>query len=115
MKRIVITLLAFISFPSIVNANLDPKIAEMCMKAADFKGCVESMSGEETNILSTNSKLNEAINDLNSKDPAGALSKVNLFLKENKDIKFRLEVVSLRDSKTAEPIVVEINILKITS
>ena len=87
MKRLVITLLAFISFPSIVNANLDPKIAEMCMKAADFKGCVESMSGEATNILSTNSKLNEAINDLNSKDPAGALSKVNLFLKENKESK----------------------------
>jgi hypothetical protein len=30
-------------------------------------------------------------------------------------MKFKLEVVSLRDSKTAEPIVVEINILKIAS
>ena len=46
MKRLAVTLLAFISFPSIANANLDPKIAEMCMKASDFKGCVESMSGE---------------------------------------------------------------------
>ena len=43
------------------------------------------------------------------------VKKISDFLKENKDIKFRLEVVSLRDSKTAEPIVVEINILKITS
>ena len=53
MKRLAVTLLAFISFPSIANANLDPKIAEMCMKASDFKGCVESMSGEASNILST--------------------------------------------------------------
>ena len=87
MKRLAVTLLAFISFPSIANANLDPKIAEMCMKASDFKGCVESMSGEGSNILSTNSKLDEAINDLNSNDPAGALTKVNLFLKENKESK----------------------------
>ena len=39
--------------------------------------------------------------------------KVRDFLKENQKIKFKLEVVSLRDSKTVEPIVVEINILKI--
>ena len=35
--------------------------------------------------------------------------------KDNQNIKFKLEVVSLRDSKTAEPIVVEINILNIES
>ena len=33
----------------------------------------------------------------------------------NQNIKFKLEVVSLRDSKTVEPIVVEINISKIAS
>jgi len=37
------------------------------------------------------------------------------FLQENQNINFMLEVVSLRDSKTIEPIVVEINILKISS
>ena len=37
------------------------------------------------------------------------------FLQENQNIKFKIEVVSLRDSKTIEPIVVEINILKIAS
>jgi len=37
------------------------------------------------------------------------------FLQENQNIKFKLEVISLRDSKTVEPIVVEINILKISS
>jgi len=41
------------------------------------------------------------------------VKKIRDFLQENQNIKFKLEVVSLRDSKTAEPIVVEINILKI--
>jgi len=41
--------------------------------------------------------------------------KIKDFLQENQNIKFKLEVVSLRDSKTVEPIVVEINILKIPS
>ena len=39
--------------------------------------------------------------------------KITDFLQDNQNIKFKLEVVSLRDSKTAEPIIVEINILKI--
>ena len=43
------------------------------------------------------------------------VKKIRDFLQENQNIKFKLEVVSLRDSKTAEPIVVEINILKLTS
>ena len=43
------------------------------------------------------------------------VKKIRDFLKDNQNIKFKLEVVSLRDSKTAEPIVVEINILKIAS
>ncbi len=43
------------------------------------------------------------------------IKKIKDFLQENQNIKFKLEVVSLRDSKTVEPIVVEINILKIAS
>jgi len=43
------------------------------------------------------------------------VKKIRDFLKDNRNTKFKLEVVSLRDSKTAEPIVVEINILKIAS
>ncbi len=43
------------------------------------------------------------------------VKKIRDFLKENRNVKFKLEVVSLRDSKTIEPIVVEINILKIAS
>ena len=43
------------------------------------------------------------------------VKKISDFIKDNQNIKFKLEVVSLRDSKTAEPIVVEINIFKIES
>jgi uncharacterized protein (DUF3084 family) len=43
------------------------------------------------------------------------VKKIRDFLKENQNIKFKLEVVSLRDSKTADPVAVEINILKIAS
>ena len=43
------------------------------------------------------------------------VKKIRDFIKDNKNIKFMLEVVSLRDSKTTEPIFVEINILKISS
>ena len=43
------------------------------------------------------------------------VKKIRDFLQENKNIKFKLEVVSLRDSKTIEPIVVEINISEIAS
>jgi len=43
------------------------------------------------------------------------VKKIRDFLQENQNIKFKLEVVSLRDSKTVEPIFVEINILKIKS
>ncbi len=43
------------------------------------------------------------------------VKKIRDFLRENQNIKFKLEVVSMRDSKTIEPIVVEINILKVAS
>ena len=52
-------------------------------------------------------------NEINTR--GNFVKKISDFLKNNQNIKFKLEVVSLRDSKTAEPIVVEINILKIES
>ena len=44
MKRLVIPFLSFIALPSAIQANIDPKVAEIFMKAADFQGCVKSMS-----------------------------------------------------------------------
>ena len=32
-----------------VNANVNPKIAEFCLKAQDFQGCVKSMSTDKDN------------------------------------------------------------------
>ena len=33
-------------------------------------------------------------------------------LETNQNIKYKLEVVSLKDSKTAEPVIVDLNIIK---
>ena len=49
MKRFLLPLLAAISLPTAVKANLDPKITEMCMKAVDFQGCVNAMTGNSLN------------------------------------------------------------------
>ena len=51
------------------------------------------------------------VNEINTR--GNFVKKISDFLQDNQNIKFKLEVVSLRDSKTAEPIVVEINILKL--
>jgi len=81
----------------------------------------------DLNLKSINSKikllLRETRDEIKSKGSqvseintnGNFVKKIRDFLQENQNIKFKLEVVSLRDSKTAEPIVVEINILKIAS
>jgi len=81
----------------------------------------------DLNLKSINSKikslLRETRNEIKSKGSqvseiktnGNFVKKIRDFLQENQDIKFKLEIVSLRDSKTVEPIVVEINILKILS
>ena len=51
------------------------------------------------------------VSEINTK--GNFVKKITDFLKDNQDIKFKIEVVSLRDSKTAEPRVVEINILEL--
>ena len=49
MKRLLLPLLAAIALPIAADANVDPNVAEMCMKVVDFKGCVETMSGKPSN------------------------------------------------------------------
>ena len=85
------------------------------------------MSESDLNLKSINLKikslLKETRNEIKSKGSqvseintnGNFVKKIRDFLQENQNIKFKLEVVSMRDSKTAEPIVVEINILKIAS
>ena len=87
-----------------------------------------SVMGEsDLNLKSINLKIKSLIretrNEIKSKGSqvseintnGNFVKKIRDFLQENQNIKFKLEVVSLRDSKTIEPIVVEINILKISS
>jgi len=71
---------------------------------------IQSILRETRNIIkSKGSQANEISTNGNF------VKKIRDFLKDNRNTKFKIEVVSLRDSKTAEPIVVEINILKIAS
>ena len=91
MRKLLIPLLAALALPTAcsngdasdktVNANIDPKIAEMCMKAADFAGCVQTMSGGG-GILSKTQKVNDKKQDL---------------LREIKKIPSRIANTSLRD------------------
>ncbi len=87
-----------------------------------------SILGEsDLNLKSINLKINSLLRETRDviKSKGSQVGEINTngnfvkkirdFLQENQDIKFKLEVVSLRDSKTIEPIVVEINILKIAS
>ena len=46
MHKLLIPLFATIALPIAVNAQIDKETAEFCLKAADFAGCVEAMTGE---------------------------------------------------------------------
>ena len=41
MKCLLLPLLAAIALPTAVNANIDPRINEICMGGDDFKGCID--------------------------------------------------------------------------
>ena len=43
------------------------------------------------------------------------LKKLKVFIEKNKAFDFEFEVVSLRDSKTAQPIIVELKVSKLLS
>ena len=44
MRKLLLPLLAAVVLPTAVNANVDPEVAEFCLKAADFAGCVKAMT-----------------------------------------------------------------------
>ena len=53
MKRFLISLLAAVALPVAVKANVDPRVNEMCMKATDYKGCVE-LNTKKSNLPKCN-------------------------------------------------------------
>ena len=82
--------------------------SDLNLKTINLK--IKSMLRETRDVIkSKGSQVSEI------KTSRDFVKKIRDFLQENQNIKFKLEVISLRDSKTVEPIVVEINILKITS
>ena len=87
MKRLFIPFLSFIALPSAIQANIDPKVAEMCMKASDFQGCVKSMSGQKENNLTINSEYQKAITFFREGDSLEANKLIKTFLKKNPNSK----------------------------
>tara|TARA_B100000524_G_C23489567_1_gene312877 strand:- start:194 stop:604 length:411 start_codon:yes stop_codon:yes gene_type:complete len=47
MKRVLLPLLAALTLPTAVNANVNPKVNEKCLKANDYEGCVKVQKAEE--------------------------------------------------------------------
>lgn len=45
MRRLLVTLAALSAGTALAQGKVDPKIAEFCMKATDFAGCVQTMTG----------------------------------------------------------------------
>ena len=85
------------------------------------------MKGSDLNLKAINLKIKSLLRETRDKIKSKGsqvteiktngnfIKKIRDFLQENQNVNFMLEVVSLRDSKTVEPIVVEINIVKIAS
>ena len=61
MKRLIIPFLSLIALHSAIYANIDPKVSEICLKAEDFQGCVESFSGQKEKKLSNKSDFDNAL------------------------------------------------------
>jgi len=87
VKSFLIPLLTALALPTVVNANIDPKIAEICMKATDFQGCVKSMSGQKENNLTINSEFQKAITFFREGDSLKANKLIKTFLKKNPNSK----------------------------
>ena len=87
MKRLIISSLSFITLPSAIKANIDPKVTETCLKAEDFQGCVKSFSGQKEKKLSNKSDYENALDFFKEGDSFKAIRSINKFLGLNPDSK----------------------------
>ena len=87
MKRLIIPFLSFIALPSAIQANIDPKVTETCLKAEDFQGCVKSLSGQKEKKLSNKSDYENALDFFKEGDSFKAIRSINKFLGLNPDSK----------------------------
>ena len=112
VKKFTIALLSLIALPTAIQANIDPKVAEMCMKANDFEGCVKSMSGIKKNNLSPKSEYDNALVLLESGDSSGAINAVNNYLEKNtnsKEAYLRRAVINSWDLDNAKDAIKDLN------
>ena len=61
MKKFFIPFLSFLALPSAIHANIDPKVAEKCMQASDFQGCVKIMTGKIENNSRIKTEYDDAL------------------------------------------------------
>ena len=54
----------FMVFITPAFANVDPKIAEFCLKAQDFQGCIKAMSGDSSGSTTTVRQIQQKGADL---------------------------------------------------
>ncbi len=87
MKRLIIPLLSFIALPSAIQANIDPKVAEMCIKASDFQGCIKSMSVIKKEKSRNNSEFDDALVFFKEGDSLKANKLIKSFLNKNPNSK----------------------------
>ena len=52
MKRLLLPLIAAIALPTAINANVDLEVHKLCLPAADYAGCVKTMTGNSNQIPS---------------------------------------------------------------
>lgn len=87
MKRLIIPFLSFIALPSVVQANINPNVAETCMQASDFKGCVESMTEQKEKNFTINSDYENSLTFFKDGDFLKASKSIKSYLRENPDSK----------------------------
>ncbi len=87
MKRLILPFLSLIALHSATYANIDPKVSEICLKAEDFQGCVESFSGQKEKKLSNKSDFDNALEFFKEGDSLEAIRSIDRFLGLNPDSK----------------------------
>ena len=92
MKRSIIPFLSFIALPSAIQANIDPKVAEICMKAADFQGCVKSMSVQNKQDSFNKSEFDDALAFFKQGSSLRAIKSINSHLKKNPNEKLKVDI-----------------------
>ena len=93
MKRLLLPLLAAIALPTAVNANVDPKVAEMCMKATDFQGCVNAMTGIDQSSI----KKKELLDEIKKLPSRIANTSLRDFLGETRSFRDKLALSSAEE------------------